>query len=88
MEKKLQHFSNEMRRAHRHNLLLAFTQAASPKEFFGFDHLAVAAIHYHHRDLGPGMWFRLRDGRVVCEMALSADQDMRMYDRGLGHAAG
>ncbi len=87
MEKKLQHFNDEMRRAHRHSLLLAFTTAASPKEFFGFDHLAVATIHYHHRDLGNGMWFRLRDGRVVCEMALPADQDMRMYNAGRCHAA-
>ncbi len=88
MEKKLQHFDDQMRRAHRQSLLMAFTTAASPKEYFGFDHLAVASIHYRHRDLGAGMWFRLRDGRVFCEMAMPADQDAQMYDRGCGHAAG
>ncbi len=86
MEKKLQHFSDEMRRAHRQGLLLAFTTAASPKEYFGFDHLAIKSIHYHHRDIGPGVWFRLRDDRVFCEMALPADQDVQMYDREAGDA--
>ena len=84
MEKMLQHFDDQMKRAHRHSLLLAFTTAASPKEYFGFDHLAVKAIHYHHRDIGAGVWFRLRDGRVFCDMALPADQDVHVYDRAAG----
>lgn len=81
MEKKLQHFESEMKRAHRHYLMLAFTTAASPKEYFGFDHLAVKAVHYYHRDLGAGLWFRLRDDRVFCDMAMPADTDPRAYDR-------
>ena len=80
MEKKIQYFEAQMKRAHRQSLLLAFTTAASPKEYFGFDHLAVKAIHYHHRDIGADVWFRLRDDRVFCDMALPADQDVRMYD--------
>lgn len=79
METKIRHFENEMKRVHRHYLMLAFTTAASPKEYFGFDHLAVKAVHYHHRDLGPGLWFRLRDDRVFCDMAMPADQDRSAY---------
>ncbi len=80
MEMKLQKFENEMRRAHRNALMLAFTTAASPKEYFGFDHLSVKEIHYRHRDLGAGLWFRLRDDSVYCDMAMPADGDRQMYD--------
>ena len=79
MDAKLKHFEAEMKRAHRQSLLMAFTQAASPKEYFGFDHLAVKEVHYHHRDFGPGLWFRLRDGSVFCDIAMPADQERSAY---------
>jgi hypothetical protein len=79
MDSKIKHIEAEMKRVHTHNLLLAFTKAATPKEFFGFDHLAVREIHYRHRDLGAGTWFRLRDGSVFCDLALPAEQCRSAY---------
>lgn len=72
MEIKLRLFDDLMRKYHWHGLLLAFTKAASPEEYFGFHHLHVKTVRFHKQGHGAGVWFRLRDGWVFCDMALPA----------------
>ena len=44
---------------------LGLTQAANKKEFYGFEGSDVVLVHEHKQGVGPGLYFRLRDGRVI-----------------------
>jgi hypothetical protein len=80
MEEQLILFSEFMRSIHRQALLLAFTKAATPEEYFGFHHHDVKSIHFHKNGYGRGFWFRLRDGRVFDKFAQPDDPDRIWYD--------
>jgi len=41
------------------------TQARSPEEFYGFRPEDVVEIHLYKQGYGRGVWFRLRDSRVI-----------------------
>jgi hypothetical protein len=41
------------------------TRAATPEEFFGFKAADVIDLHFHKRGFGGGVWYRLKDGRVI-----------------------
>jgi hypothetical protein len=80
MEEQLTLFDQTMRKYHRHALMLAFTKATTPEEYFGFHHHDVKAIHLHKNGCGRGFWFRLRDGRVFDKFARPDEPDRIWYD--------
>jgi hypothetical protein len=73
-------FNGLMKKHHRQGILLGQTTAATPEDFFGFDHSQVEAVHFHKHGVGPGVWFRLHCGRVVNEVAIPACRDPQLYD--------
>ena len=73
-------FNELMRKHHRQSVLLGGTKASSPEEFFGFHYRQVEAVHFLKRGVGSGIWFRLRCGRVVNEMAAPTCRDPGLYD--------
>ena len=76
-------FNDLMRKHHRQGVLLGQTTAATPEDYFGFHHSQVERVHFHKAGKGEGLWFRLRCGRVVNEVAIPACRDPGLYD----HAA-
>jgi hypothetical protein len=81
MDIELMIFDDLMRKYHRYGLLLGFTTASSPEEYFGFNHLHVKTVHTHKNGFGEGVWFRLRDGRVIDQVAMPDDPDPLAYDQ-------
>ncbi len=75
-------FNELMREHHRQSVLLGGTTAATPEDFFGFHHRDVKTVHFHKQDAGEGIWFRLRCGRVVDEVARACARDPDLYDYG------
>ncbi len=73
-------FNDLMRKAHRQAVLLGAATASTPEEFFGFRHNEVKTVHFHKRGLGKGVWFRLRCGRVVDEIAGATCRNQDLYD--------
>ena len=82
MGKLLCAFNELMRKHHRQSVLLGGTKAANPEQFFGFHHSQVQTVHFHKRGHGRGIWFRLRCGRVVNEVARACARDPELYDDG------
>ena len=60
--------------------VLGFTQAGSAEEYFGFHYNYVAAVHFHKRGEGKGVWFRLHDGRVFDILGHPDDPDPIWYE--------
>ncbi len=75
-------FNDLMRQHHRQAVLLGSASASTPEEFFGFDHRQVRTVHFHLEGAGEGIWFRLRCGNVVDEVAQPAVRDPELYDYG------
>jgi hypothetical protein len=38
---------------------------STPEEFYGFKPADVSEMHFRKRGAGRGLWFRLKDGRVI-----------------------
>jgi len=76
-------FNSLMKKHHRLGILLGQTTAATPEDYFGFDHSQVEAVHFHKAGTGPGVWFRLRCGRVVNDVAIPTCRDPGLYDHAL-----
>jgi len=73
-------FNELMREHHRQSVLLGGTTATSAEEFFGFHHRQVQAVHLRKQGVGRGVWFRLRCGRVVDEVARACIGNPDLYD--------
>ena len=56
------------------------TEALTPEEFYGFQSTEIKATHHHKQGKGPGLWFRLRDGRVFDKFGHSDEADPAFYD--------
>ena len=41
------------------------TRASTPEKFYGFKASDVIEMHFHKRGFGGGVWYRLKDGRVI-----------------------
>jgi len=74
-------FNDLMRTHHRQGVLLGQTMASTPEEYFGFHHRQVETVHLHKQGVGSGIWFRLRCGRVVNEVATPTCGDPDLYDQ-------
>lgn len=55
------------------------TRARSLEEFYGFRPEDVAALHLHKHGVGRGVWFRLKDGRVVDGYGKPAEREHAWY---------
>ena len=73
-------FNQAMRKLHRQGVLLGQTTCSTAEEYFGFRSRDVADIHFHKQGVGTGIWFRLRCGRVVDEVAMPCLGDPGLYD--------
>ena len=74
-------FNELMRKHHRQGVLLGQTTASTPEDYFGFHHNQVETVHFHKAGVGWGLWFRLRCGRVVDEVAMATCRDPDLYDQ-------
>jgi hypothetical protein len=55
------------------------THAASPEEFYGFQAEDVIEIHLHLHSFGSGVWYRLKDGRVIDALGKPSERDRAWY---------
>ena len=60
---------------------LGLTQAASKEEYFGFTCRDVVLVHGHKQGSGAGLFFRLRDNRVIDVDGQPHDADPLWYDQ-------
>jgi hypothetical protein len=79
-DEKLQHIARETMSAHflRHRSAGA-TRASGPEEFYGFRPEDVVAIFLHKHGSGRGVWFNLKDGRVIDVHGRPAERDRSWY---------
>ena len=57
------------------------TKAATPESYFGFNAFDVAELHFHMIGKGDGLWFRLKDGRVIDCEGETCPSDTSLYDQ-------
>jgi hypothetical protein len=73
--------ADEIMRAH---LLVlrtrTMTRARTPEEYYGFRAEDVECLHFRKRRFGSGLWFRLRDGRVVDALGRPSQRWRAWYD--------
>lgn len=60
---------------------LGLTEAGSKEEFFGFGTGDVVRMHFHRQGFGAGVYFRLRDGRVIDTCAREHPPNPIWYDQ-------
>jgi hypothetical protein len=41
------------------------TRASTPETFYGFQAADVLEMYFHKRGSGNGLWYRLKDGRII-----------------------
>ena len=41
------------------------TRATTPEKFYGFHAADVLEMYFHKRGFGNGLWYRLKDGRII-----------------------
>jgi hypothetical protein len=58
----------------------AMTRARTPEEFYGFRAEDVECLHFRKRRFGAGIWFRLKDGRVVDSLGRPSQRWRAWYD--------
>lgn len=85
---RLRHIFNDiMKQKHRDSILLGQERTTTAEEFFGFTAAEVEGVYTHKKGEGAGVWFRLRCGRVVNEVAMSTCTDPDLYSQCLAIAA-
>lgn len=57
------------------------TRANTPEEFYGFRAEDVECLHFQKRRFGAGLWFRLKDGRVLDALGQPSQRWRALYDR-------
>jgi hypothetical protein len=77
-------FNELMRKHHRQGVMLGQTTASTAEDYFGFPPDAVKTVHFHKQGVGSGLWFRLRCGRVVDEVARPTCHEPTLYDYAVG----
>lgn len=68
-----------MRRQFLHLRRKRKTRARSPQEFYGFRAEDVSEIYLRKHGIGRGLWFRLKDGRVIDALGKPSERDRAWY---------
>ena len=55
------------------------TGASTPEAFYGFHARDVSEIHFYKAGFGRGVWYRLKDGRVLDSLGRPARRDRVAY---------
>lgn len=55
------------------------TRAASPEQFYGFRAEDVIEMHFHKHGFGRGVWYRLKDGRVIDALGKPSHRERHWY---------
>jgi hypothetical protein len=55
------------------------SEAQEPEEFYGFRAEDVAEIHFQKHGTGRGVWYRLKDGRVIDAIGKPSERDRSWY---------
>jgi hypothetical protein len=55
------------------------TDTRAPEEFYGFMPEEVAEIHFHKQGFGRGVWYRLKDGRVIDALGKQSEREHYWY---------
>lgn len=53
--------------------------AQSPEQFYGFRPEDVVEIHSHKQGFEPGVWYRLKDGRVINAIGKPSEPENSWY---------
>jgi len=73
-------FARDTMRAHLQELrVTGKTKAEQPEEFYGFHPEDVAEMHFHKHGVGRGVWYRLKDGRVIDAIGKASEPDRIWY---------
>jgi hypothetical protein len=56
------------------------TPAATPEEFYGFTAEDVVHVHLYKQGVGKGVWFRLKDCRVVDVVGQPSQPESHWYE--------
>jgi len=55
------------------------TGSATPEELYGFRPEEVIEMHFHQHGFGRGVWYRLKDGRVIDALGKPAHRERHWY---------
>ena len=58
---------------------LGLTEAASKEEFYGFGADDIIRVYFHKQGFGAGLFFHLRDGRVIDSCACEHNSEPILY---------
>ena len=58
---------------------LGRTKAETPEELYGFRALDVSELHFYKAGFGRGLWYRLKDGRVLDSLGRPSRRDRISY---------
>jgi hypothetical protein len=59
---------------------LGLTEAASKEQFYGFEAGDIVRVYFHKQGFGAGLFFRLRDGRVIDSCACEHNGNPILYE--------
>jgi hypothetical protein len=77
---ELHEVARETMQAHLHRLrVTGKTEAHEPEEFYGFRAEDVTEMHFHKHGIGRGVWYRLKDGRVIDAIGKPSEPDRIWY---------
>lgn len=55
------------------------TTAQAPEQFYGFRPEDVIEMHFHKQGFGRGVWYRLKDGRVIDALGRKSEPERNWY---------
>jgi len=55
------------------------TKAATPEQLYGFRAEDVIEMHFRQHGTGAGVWYRLKDGRVIDALGKPAERERSWY---------
>ena len=54
-------------------------EALDPEQFYGFRPADVVEIHFYKQGFGKGLWYRLKDGRVISALGKPSNPERYWY---------
>jgi hypothetical protein len=53
--------------------------AETPEQFYGFRPEDVDEMHFHKQGFGKGVWYRVKDGRVIDALGRPSERERHWY---------